>query len=87
MKEFITTIAVQSKHSKVPTDFRFEKTKVMIDLSKVIYFREYYHPGTEKFMDTHVEVVVFGQSVPLYLEMSYKEFKKEMENHFNPNAL
>lgn len=87
MKEFITTVAVQSKHSKVPTDFRFEKTKVMIDLGKVIFFREYYHPGTEKFMDSHVEVVVHGQQVPLYLEISYIDFKKEMENHFNPNAL
>ena len=38
-------------------------------------------------MDTHVEEVVFGQQVPLFLEISYKDFKKEMDNHFNPNAL
>lgn len=85
MKEFIATVAVQSKHSKVPTDFRFEKTKVMIDLSRVIFFKEYYHIPTEKFMSTHIEVVVYGQQVPLCLEIGYDDFRKEIGNHINPN--
>ena len=49
MKEYIAAVEIQSLKSKVPTDFRFEETKICIDLDKVVWFKEYFHVATDKF--------------------------------------
>lgn len=78
MKEYIAAVAVQSLKSKVPTDFRFEETKISIDLNKVIWFKEYFHRATDKFQRTHTEVLLFGQSEPIILVIGYEDLKKDI---------
>lgn len=72
MKEYIAAVEVQSLQSKVPTDFRFEETKIRIDLDKVVWFKEYFHVATDKFQDTHTEVLLFGQNKPIILVIPYE---------------
>ncbi len=71
-------VAVQSLQSKVPTDFRFEETKIMLDLERVVWFKEFFHPRTDKFQSTHTEILIFGQSSPIVLVIGYEEFKKDI---------
>lgn len=78
MKEYIAAVAVQSLQSKVPTDFRFEETKIMLDLERVVWFKEFFHPRTDKFQSTHTEILIFGQSSPIVLVIGYEEFKKDI---------
>lgn len=78
MKEYIAAVEIQSRKSKVPTDFRFEQTKICIDLSKVVWFKEYFHVATDKFQNTHAEVLLFGQSKPIILVIGYEELKKDI---------
>ncbi len=78
MKEYIAAVEIQSLKSKVPTDFRFEETKICIDLDKVVWFKEYFHVATDKFQNTHTEVLLFGQSKPIILVVAYDQLKKEI---------
>lgn len=52
MKEYTAAVEIQSLKSKVPTDFRFEETKISVDLTKVVWFKEYFHVATSKFQET-----------------------------------
>lgn len=78
MKEYTAAVEIQSRKSKVPTDFRFEQTKICIDLSKVVWFKEYFHVATDKFQNTHAEVLLFGQIKPIILVIGYEELKKDI---------
>ena len=78
MKEYTAAVAIQSLKSKVPTDFRFEETKICIDLSKIVWFKEYFHVATDKFKSTHTEVLLFGQSDPIILVIGYEDLKKDI---------
>lgn len=78
MKEYNIAVEVQSLKSKVPTDFRFEETKISIDLNKVVWFKQYWHIGTDKFQESHTEVLLFGQSKPIILVIGYEQLKKDI---------
>jgi len=78
MKEYNIAVEVQSLKSKVPTDFRFEETKISIDLNKVVWFKQYWHVGTDKFQESHTEVLLFGQSKPIILVIGYEQLKKDI---------
>ena len=86
MKEYNAAVAVQSLKSKVPTDFRLEVTKISIDLSKVVWFKEYFHIATDKFKDTHTEVLMFGHQNPIILVVGYEQLKKDINNKNNKHA-
>jgi len=75
-KEFIVAIAIQSKHSKVPTDFRFENTKIMIDLDQVVWCKQYFHEATDMFKDDYTDIFINGQNEPITLQINYDDFKK-----------
>lgn len=75
-KEFTAAVAVQSLKSKVPTDFRFEETKISIDLDKIVWYKEYWHVGTNKFKTTYTEVCVDGTDKPVILVIGYEDLKK-----------
>ena len=78
MKEYNIAVEVQSLKSKVPTDFRFEETKISIDLNKVVWFKQYWHVGTDKFQESHTEVLLFGlpvKSATLYLSFNINTSK------------
>jgi hypothetical protein len=75
-KEFTAAVAVQSLKSKVPTDFRFEETKISIDLDKIVWYKEYWHVGTNKFKTTYTEVYVDGTDKPVILVIGYEDLKK-----------
>ena len=71
-KEFTAAVAVQSLKSKVPTDFRFEETKISIDLDMIVWYKQYWHIGTDKFKESHTEVCIAGINnpvIPSYLAM------------------
>lgn len=78
MVEYIAAVEVQSRKSKVPTDFRFEETKIRIDLGKIVWFKEYFHIATNKFKNTHTEVLLFGQSKPIILVIGYNELWEDI---------
>ena len=78
MKEYIAAVEVQSRKSKVPTDFRFEETKIRIDLNKIVWFKEYFHVATNKFQDSHTEVLLFGQSKPIILVICYNKLWEDI---------
>ena len=75
-KEFIVAIAIQSKYSKIPTDFRFENTKIMIDLDKVVWCKQYFHEATDEFKNDYTDVFIDGQSEAITLQHNYADFKK-----------
>ena len=75
-KEFIVALAIQSKRSKVPTDFRFETTKIMLDINKVIWCKQYFHEATDEFKHDYTDIFVEGQDKQMTLQISYEEFKK-----------
>ena len=79
-KEFIVAIAIQSKHSKIPKDFRFENTKIMIDLDKVVWCKQYFHEATDEFKDDYTDVFIDGQSEAITLQHNYADFKKLLKN-------
>ena len=83
MEEFIIAVEVQSLKSKVPTDFRFEETKIMLNLNSVVWFKEYWHVATDKFQDSHTEVLIQGTSKPITIVIGYEEFKKKFNNKNN----
>lgn len=74
--EFTAAVAIQSLKSKVPTDFRFEYTQISIDLSTVVYFKEYFHVATSEFKNTHIEVLLQNQASPIILVVGYEDFKQ-----------
>jgi len=80
MKEYIAAVAVQSLKSKVPTDFRFEETKIMINLDRVSWFKQYWNVATEKFKHTYTEVLIHGQEIPILIVIPYEEFKQDISN-------
>ena len=51
---------------------------MQIDLSKIVWFKEYFHVSTNKFQNTHTEVLLFGQSKPIILVVAYDQLKKEI---------
>ena len=74
--EFTAAVAIQSLKSKVPTDFRFEYTQISIDLSTVVYFKEYFLVATSEFKNTHIEVLLQNQASPIILVVGYEDFKQ-----------
>tara|TARA_R110002012_G_scaffold3265_1_gene15220 strand:+ start:6286 stop:6543 length:258 start_codon:yes stop_codon:yes gene_type:complete len=80
-KEFIVALAIQSKKSKVPTDFRFETTKIMLDLDKVIWCKQYFHEATDEFNDDYTNIFVDGQNDEMTLQVNYDDFKKLLKNN------
>tara|TARA_R110001592_G_scaffold85153_8_gene251543 strand:+ start:15035 stop:15292 length:258 start_codon:yes stop_codon:yes gene_type:complete len=80
-KEFIVALAIQSKKSKVPTDFRFETTKIMLDLNKVIWCKQYFHEATDKFNDDYTNVFIDGQNDEMTIQINYDDFKKILKNN------
>jgi len=80
-KEYTVAIAIQSKHSKVPTDFRFENTSIMLDLDQVIWCKQYFHEATDKFKDEYTDILIFGQSKPITLKINYEKFKKQLKQN------
>lgn len=75
-KEFTVSVAIQSKQSRVPTDFRFEDTKITLELDDVIYFKEYFHYNTDKFQKEYTDVLLRGLSIPIILKIKYDDFKE-----------
>ncbi len=73
--EFTAAVAIQSLKSKVPTDFRFEETKISVDLDKIIWFKQYWHLGTDKFKETYTEVMFSDNSKPIIFVIGYEELK------------
>ena len=86
MKEYTAAVEIQSLKSKVPTDFRFEETKISVDLTKVVWFKEYFHVATSKFQETHTEVLMYGDQSPIILVVGYQELKKDINNKNNKHA-
>ena len=80
-KEFIVAVAIQSKKSKVPTDFRFETTRIMIDLNKVIWCKEYFHEATDEFNGDYTDIFVSGQDKQMTLQINYDDFKKLLKSN------
>tara|TARA_R100000388_G_C7188744_1_gene132431 strand:+ start:232 stop:483 length:252 start_codon:yes stop_codon:yes gene_type:complete len=79
-KEFTAAVAVQSLKSKVPTDFRFEETKISIDLDMIVWYKQYWHIGTDKFKESHTEVCIAGINNPVILVIGYEDLKKIMND-------
>jgi hypothetical protein len=75
-KEFTLALAIQSKHSKVPTDFRFENTRITLELDDVSYFKEYFHHATDKHQKDYTDVLLKGSSNPVTLKIGYDDFKE-----------
>jgi|TARA_R110002020_G_scaffold17044_16_gene60334 hypothetical protein len=78
LKEFTAAVPIQSKTSKIPTDFQFYMTLVTIDLDDIAYFKQYFHPGREAFQDDYTEVLMKGAEKPIVLQIAYKKFKKQI---------
>jgi len=86
MKEYKAAVLVQSLKSKVPTDFRFEETKISLDLDDVVWFKEYFHMSTNKFKSSHTEVLMHGQGTPIVLVVGYEQMKKDINNKNKKNG-
>ena len=79
LKEFTAAVPIQSKTSKIPTDFTFGLTLITLDLSDIAFFKQYFHVGREAFQEDYTEVLMKGHHEPIVLKIGYEEFKE----HFN----